>query len=52
MIQTTKSAKIAIPRLIMIINSLNFSGLGWLNELDYLTTHTSLSSIRHRFASG
>ena len=27
-------------------------GPGWLNELDYLTTHTSLSPIRRGFASG
>ena len=29
-----------------------FQGPGWLNELDYLTTHTSLSPIQRGFAPG
>jgi hypothetical protein len=42
---------------MLVVNSLldNFQrneGLGWLNELDYLTTHTSLSPIWREFAPG
>ena len=34
------------------VNLKLYRGPGWLNELDYLTSHTSLSPIRRGFAPG